>query len=896
MTHWNIPNIMEQIADAYQKEGLDQSWPLEMNEIKKALETFKGSNDFNRYCFENKEYVYGVGGSGVVLKLADKMFNNTHVALKFPRPVNGQIANLSSLLSKEIDHLVELKHPGIVNIIQKGLFKDIGRYNTLPYYIMEGVVGESSDDFFSHFRPNEQVFIEILRKTAEIISYMHNHPCGGVVHLDVKPKNIVIKDNSTPIMIDLGTCKHISNDIEPTLIACTRSFACPSLVRQLSRDPSDDNRARGNLKRCEINLCWDLFPLGLTILSWLGIENNTGTIDKNAIFNNFTAYTRKYLLLLVGRLLSENIPNWLTQKINLPNKILKEYGILNADQLLDAVARIDGQNGPIYEVPEIDNRAHGSLQTGYGQHVVTTKRVISVVEHRLFRRLNSITQLGLVYQVYPGAKHTRREHSLGTYANIIKIIKALWNDKISPFFRQLVSKEDIADLLLTSLLHDIGQFPFAHELEEIDSTAFKHSKLSRAMIRGQLYSKKKGAKKIVFEPLDSVFNEWETTPDRILSLLDAKATNIDAQPMRKLLRAILSGPIDGDKLDYLIRDGRQLNLPYPEGIDTKRLYECLTTVVIPQVGNARNVPALGVHARGRAAAEFLTFTRYTMYLQAYWHHAVRSQKAMLGRAVLSLLCSLRDESKINNTLSDFYTFTSSLPEILYIEKPLAQSLFKDIDESYGDYKVKWQGMGTDLAATDTAVLYWFRDRLISVNNPCYNLIDGILCRNLYKRLWVISRDHEQHKWDNMIGHWDSLNRDKRYAVSSQLEDVIFNRVNETPPAITGLDAKNAVDLLNDFHAGKQPWLLVDVPGRRPGSDAALQCVIEQKGRRLRKDNKVVGDLRTSPVWDTFAYNIRQCAGKIRVFCHPDLHEIIDSSVEYEHGISSLNGVLEDIDV
>ncbi len=72
-------------------------------------------------------------------------------------------------------------------------------------------------------------------------------------------------------------------------------------------------------------------------------------------------------------------------------------------------------------------------------------------------------------------------------------------------------------------------------------------------------------------------------------------------------------------MDYLLRDGERMRLPYPRGIDVDRILKSLTVVVIDKVpGGARDVPIVGVHAKGKVAAEFVSIARYATFSQGYW--------------------------------------------------------------------------------------------------------------------------------------------------------------------------------------------------------------------------------------------------------------------------------------
>jgi len=81
------------------------------------------------------------------------------------------------------------------------------------------------------------------------------------------------------------------------------------------------------------------------------------------------------------------------------------------------------------------------------------------------------------------------------------------------------------------------------------------------MLRGKWEKKKKGSRVIVFDSLDTIFKLWKTDAESIIRVLNAKAASVSASPRDKLLRSLISGPIDADKLDYLFRDARELGLP-----------------------------------------------------------------------------------------------------------------------------------------------------------------------------------------------------------------------------------------------------------------------------------------------------------------------------------------------
>lgn len=890
---WPTTDLLRELEAKYVKEGLKDFWSQEKQRVEislKALHLKLGK----RFTPSPEKPILGVGGSGIVVRLVDSKFVGVDVALKFPRPVAGKISLLAEMLQKEIAQLARLRHPGIVRIIYydtADLDKVSKLTDSVPFYIMELVEGQKSQDFVRDPKISESQLTHLITETVKIVTYLHHNPIRVFIHLDLKPDNIVINSSGDPVLIDLGTCKQKNDDDNKTVVATTRSFADPRLVRRLDKDPTDENRSKGELRRSEIDPAWDLWALGNTILAWIGLDRGDGTTQRDSIFQRLSPYTRKYLLLLVARLHVDFLPNWLSERIGLSSEFLSSFRIDNANHLLDLLRRLQGSSSPLAEIPELSSSPMETMQAAPGQHVLNSKRLEKLLGHRLFRRLNSITQLGLVSLVYPGAKHTRREHSLGTYANTGKFVAALYNDPVSPLFKQIISAQDCRDVLLTALLHDLGQYPMAHDLEEVDEDLFSHTDLTAAMLRSRWNKKKKGSKEIIFDSFDGVFADWGSSADRITEILAAKPSSATAHPKSKLLRSIISGPIDADKLDYLFRDARYLNLPYPFGTDVERLYRCLTTVVIEKVEGVKNVPAIGIYSKGRIAAEFLSFARYAMFSQAYWHHAVRAQKAMLARAVTALLEECKTEQATNELISDFYEFICNLPEILYASPQ--RELFKETSDTQGVVLYE-QGRGTDLAATDAAVLSWLSERLEGKGLPEQKLIEGILKRKLFKRLWVIAHDDDEKRWREIVRGWEDLKRSKRHKLGTDFESAISKSFKDNPHGTTDMAATTALEMIKQKTSAKQPWLIVDIPGDRPGSQVGLYCVREKEGRKLRKDDRVVGDLQESGVWTRYAGGLRGGAGKLRIFCDPDLVEVVDATIKQTSGLDSLIDVLKQL--
>jgi len=245
--------------------------------------------------------------------------------------------------------------------------------------------------------------------------------------------------------------------------------------------------------------------------------------------------------------------------------------------------------------------------------VPLTPRVRQLVDAPEFRRLAHISQLGLVGLVYPAANHTRFEHSLGVYRMALLYLKQLSHDEQ---FTAAVSPADAEVFLVAALLHDLGHWPFCHPIEDIHLPGVPQHELfaNSFLLEGEI--------------ADTLREEWGLQPRDVVTLLSEKPRDTRSS----ILRSLLSGPIDIDKMDYLVRDSLHCGVPYGRNFDQQRLIGSLCL-------NAAGT-GLAITDKGRTAAEMMVFSRYVMFSEVYWHHAVRSATAMLQRAFYLLYDSL----------------------------------------------------------------------------------------------------------------------------------------------------------------------------------------------------------------------------------------------------------------
>ena len=259
----------------------------------------------------------------------------------------------------------------------------------------------------------------------------------------------------------------------------------------------------------------------------------------------------------------------------------------------------------------------GYLRIPIWGHIPLSRAARRIIEHPDFVRLQRIRQLGLVYYVFPGATHTRFEHSIGAYHLSILLLQRIalnpanWESPETP----KISPEEARIFLAAALLHDIGHYPFAHLIDRIpgpDGCAFEsHEDRAREYI---LSDNSPGSISWILR------EKWGIDePKRVADVItDPFGSGLPGR--------MLSGILDPDKMDYLMRDASACGVPYGN-IDVDRLIESL---VLDVDGSERR---LGITEKGIAPLESLVFAKYMMFRHIYWHHTVRVAAAMFTRFI-----------------------------------------------------------------------------------------------------------------------------------------------------------------------------------------------------------------------------------------------------------------------
>ncbi|MDR3183844.1 MAG: HD domain-containing protein [Prevotellaceae bacterium] len=270
--------------------------------------------------------------------------------------------------------------------------------------------------------------------------------------------------------------------------------------------------------------------------------------------------------------------------------------------------------------------------------------VYDLLEHPWMQRLRNIKQLGLSHLVYPGACHSRLGHALGAMhlmKEAIASLRAKGHD---------ITNNEVEAALCAILLHDIGHGPFSHTLESAIVEKVHHEQLSLLFMK-QLN-------------------------DRFGGQLDTAIAIFEGTYKKRFLHQLVSGQLDVDRLDYLLRDSFFSGVA--EGmVGVERILKMLDVVN----------DELVVEAKGIYSIEKFLISRRLMYWQVYLHKTgIAADRLLLG--ILS-----RARTLMHNQVPLFASpalayFLKESPALCAFESGEALRLFALLDDSDIDCAIK----------------------------------------------------------------------------------------------------------------------------------------------------------------------------------------------------------------
>jgi HD superfamily phosphohydrolase len=269
---------------------------------------------------------------------------------------------------------------------------------------------------------------------------------------------------------------------------------------------------------------------------------------------------------------------------------------------------------------EIRDPVHGSI------HILDEE--IPIIRHDFFQRLRGIKQLGFSEYVFPGATHTRFIHSIGVMNIGGKAFQTLFKKQIAESSNKADYKRLEETFKLACLLHDIGHAPLSHSTESV-MPMLSELKLDPRYLSEKDKTKDRQAthedytiKAITqssfsesFERVEDIFGVLKT---RVADLIvghtqDDQYFTVDGINIFPILHQLVSGELDCDRMDYLLRDSYFCGVSYG-GYDLDWLLDNL------EVCNVNGKGYLGITERAVVTFDDFLLSRYHMFLMVYFHY------------------------------------------------------------------------------------------------------------------------------------------------------------------------------------------------------------------------------------------------------------------------------------
>jgi len=275
---------------------------------------------------------------------------------------------------------------------------------------------------------------------------------------------------------------------------------------------------------------------------------------------------------------------------------------------------------------------------------------LKIIDSPIFQRLRRIKQLSGAHLIYPGAQHTRFEHSLG-----VMHIASMASNSLKE--KGILKSHDIRDIRLAALLHDIGHGPFSHLFEEVLE---KRQKISHEDIGKKIILKTEIGDSISKSGFDKRFICK-------LAFGDSKF---------QFMNELISGALSADIMDYLLRDGYFTGAEHAK-IDHNRLTYSLDVFK----------DQLALDKSALVNFETMMISRYQMFKAVYFHKTVRAGEVML----LEAMDLARDELGLTSmNIAEFVKLTddSILADLLSLpENKSDLKIAKKIAEDYEQRKL-----------------------------------------------------------------------------------------------------------------------------------------------------------------------------------------------------------------
>lgn len=253
--------------------------------------------------------------------------------------------------------------------------------------------------------------------------------------------------------------------------------------------------------------------------------------------------------------------------------------------------------------------------------------ISNLINSKEFQRLKNIGQMSTITFLYPSATHTRFAHSLGVYEISRKILvdHLKWKNQ-----------EDVLLILCASLLHDIGHGPLSHTFEDL--IEYHHEEMSRKLLLSNQ-------------------SEVHQILEKYQKNFSHKVADIITKKSSHPLSSLVSGHLDSDRCDYLLRDSHFTSAKY--GVFD-------LDWIIRSISFDENKNQIVYMEKGISAIENYLLARYFMYKQVYANPKVIAQNLLIKKIIMRAI-EIKNKININNTMFDIFCKKINLDENIFVK-------------------------------------------------------------------------------------------------------------------------------------------------------------------------------------------------------------------------------------
>ncbi|MFC1763627.1 protein kinase [Planctomycetota bacterium] len=553
----------------------------------------------------------------------------------------GDWSYFVKVFEQEMRKLASITHSHLAKLISWGQIpaEEVRHVDTkevgIPYIVMEYVDGQPLHKYIMNLKGRLPIasmaeaskvaesILDLFDDVLSALRYMHEKEG---IHSDIKEMNILVRESNRPeaVLVDLGAA-HIFNDDHQkntTYIATRDRISKEWQKRIATKVPSSE------LRKHRVGL--DLYMFGVMLKLFLDEQLPDSRIRfdwQPEVLESLSGLLGSHTLIVLKRITDKCLA----------------YAYPSAEEVqTDLAASKDCLVSP-FGIPELSLGTDTKTSLVLPEDSVPlTKRMSWILNHPSVQRLRNISQLDFVSMIYLGATHNRLLHSVETYNLARRYIGILLGN---PIFKAYCAERcKLEAALLAGLLHDLGHYPLGHVFEDYAFRGERHGPFANIPRDEEVTSAlldspeqdnvwARGAADDHICECKKVFRDEsilslpdlirECFNDRVLSYLRRILSDQgDDDEGILILRSIVNGPVDVDKICYLRTDSRYTGASYGGAVDVDSILASLTCTIDPK-------PSIAIIEKGICAAESVATGRRWMYQRVYWHRTNRAMMAML---------------------------------------------------------------------------------------------------------------------------------------------------------------------------------------------------------------------------------------------------------------------------